>query len=145
MLQQYIVLLALAIIAVGCGTTTRPVQRDDWYQGGTLHQKSAAEWNAASARDRLATSADFVAKVSRPSSMDDLKAKANPQALQTSPWIAPAPGLHPARAPRRGSPDKLSSGRLAIGLAKSWGTLTQLAASPSRTKRKIRRPPRGCQ
>jgi len=32
-----------------------------WYEGGTLHKKSAIEWQAASSKDKLATCADFVA------------------------------------------------------------------------------------
>jgi hypothetical protein len=31
-----------------------------WYQGGTLHKKSALEWQTASRKDKLATCADFV-------------------------------------------------------------------------------------
>ncbi len=36
-----------------------------WYEGGTLHGKTIADWHAASGRDRLATSSDFVAKASK--------------------------------------------------------------------------------
>lgn len=32
-----------------------------WYEGGTLHSKSALAWQAASSSDKLATCADFVA------------------------------------------------------------------------------------
>ncbi len=35
----------------------------NWYEGGTLHQKSALKWQVASAHDKLATCADFVAKM----------------------------------------------------------------------------------
>ena len=31
----------------------------EWYVGGTLHGATAAEWRAATSRNRLATSADF--------------------------------------------------------------------------------------
>lgn len=34
-----------------------------WYQGGTLHSKSALEWQTAWAADKLATCADFVTKM----------------------------------------------------------------------------------
>ncbi len=37
--------------------TTTPEQA--WYSGGTLHDKTAADWLAADDRDRLATSADW--------------------------------------------------------------------------------------
>jgi hypothetical protein len=33
-----------------------------WYEGGTLHNASALEWQRASQEDRLATCADFVVK-----------------------------------------------------------------------------------
>jgi len=33
----------------------------EWYEGGTLHRGTVAEWKAASERNRLATSADFAA------------------------------------------------------------------------------------
>ena len=33
---------------------------EEWYSGGTLHQKSALDWQAAPADDKLATCADFV-------------------------------------------------------------------------------------
>ena len=63
------------LLACGCGGNTAP-QAAEWYEGGTLHQKTAEEWKLASARDRLATSADFAAKISKHSSMADLKTKA---------------------------------------------------------------------
>jgi hypothetical protein len=31
-----------------------------WYEGGTLHKKSALEWQSASSDDKLATCGDFV-------------------------------------------------------------------------------------
>lgn len=43
-----------------------------WYQGGTLHRASIAEWMAASYENRLATAADFVVSISK---------KENPQIL----------------------------------------------------------------
>ena len=39
----------------GSSTLTRK-----WYEGGTLHNKSAVEWQSASREDKLATCADFV-------------------------------------------------------------------------------------
>ena len=35
-------------------------KRKAWYSGGTLHKKSAIEWQTASSTDKLATCADFV-------------------------------------------------------------------------------------
>ncbi len=43
-----------------------------WYEGGTLHGKTVAEWHAASSRDRLATSSDFVAKIRKFDSLADM-------------------------------------------------------------------------
>jgi len=39
-------------------TSFTPVEK--WYQGGTLHDKSALEWQTASRANKLATCADFV-------------------------------------------------------------------------------------
>lgn len=36
-------------------------QAEEWYEGGTLHQKTMTEWCIAYQADRLATAADFVA------------------------------------------------------------------------------------
>jgi len=33
----------------------------EWYEGGTLHKKSGADWNVAQNRNRMATSVDFIA------------------------------------------------------------------------------------
>ena len=35
----------------------------EWYEGGTLHNKSALKWQTASTADKLATCADFVTKM----------------------------------------------------------------------------------
>jgi hypothetical protein len=51
-------------------------QKKEWYEGGTLHRKSALEWSKASHADRLATASDFTAKVTKPKSMSELKDKA---------------------------------------------------------------------
>jgi hypothetical protein len=40
------------------GTTVKK-----WYEGGTLHNKSALEWQTASRDDKLATCGDFVTKM----------------------------------------------------------------------------------
>ena len=54
-----------------------------WYEGGTLHKNTAAEWVTASDRDRLATSADFASTLLRQStawssieSLDDVRSYA---------------------------------------------------------------------
>ncbi len=40
-----------------------PVTVKKWYEGGTLHQKTALEWQSASSGDKLATCADFVTRM----------------------------------------------------------------------------------
>ena len=40
-------------------TTTTTSTAADWYEGGTLHKANAQQWRAGSARDRLATAADW--------------------------------------------------------------------------------------
>ncbi len=57
-----------------------------WYEGGTLHQKTVAEWQAASNRDRLATSSDFVAKIRKFDSLADMLVAAH--VMQTCITIA---------------------------------------------------------
>jgi hypothetical protein len=63
-------LIAVAMF-IGCGdggstTSNSPSSSPGagsapkWYQGGTLHKKSALEWQTASSKDKLATCADFV-------------------------------------------------------------------------------------
>jgi len=41
-------------------TPTHNSQSIKWYTGGTLHNKTVGDWNSASYKNRLATSADFV-------------------------------------------------------------------------------------
>ena len=65
-----IALLVMVVLAVGSvdsgtnGTNSTPrtssTPATEWYSGGTLHNKSALEWETASPRDKLATCADFV-------------------------------------------------------------------------------------
>ena len=61
----------LVILAVGStdsngwdgsrSPTYRQAQSRKWYEGGTLHNKSALQWQVAKADDKLATCSDFVA------------------------------------------------------------------------------------
>lgn len=57
-------LVVLCVLAVGSTDTDTSTDRTSkarkWYEGGTLHNKSALEWQAASSRNKLATCADFV-------------------------------------------------------------------------------------
>ena len=78
------------------GPTRRPTPK--WYQGGSLHQKTAAEWVKASERNRLATSADFATTalkgstvLDRMNSADDLR----PYAVDIKKCIDAAYHPHP--------------------------------------------------
>ena len=75
--------LILSIILAGCGDTDKKTElnakseikqelpesklreSDDsvWYSGGSLHDKSALDWQGASNANKLATCADFVSKI----------------------------------------------------------------------------------
>jgi hypothetical protein len=46
---------------------------EEWTHGGTLHHATVAQWRVATAANRLATSADFVASTQHPKSMEELK------------------------------------------------------------------------
>lgn len=48
-----------------------------WYNGGTLHNATGAQWLAGDFSDQLATSADFVAKMDAASDMSELRVRAN--------------------------------------------------------------------
>jgi len=62
-----VVLAAGSVDTGNNGTSTSPPRSSapstKWYQGGTLHSKSALEWQTASAADKLATCGDFVTKM----------------------------------------------------------------------------------
>lgn len=61
--------------AIGVGLLAMPAAAE-WYSGGTLHGATGRQWKAAPAQNRLATAADFVAKVAPPRSLDELREKA---------------------------------------------------------------------
>lgn len=52
--------IVLIVLLAACGSSeSSTAQNQEWYEGGTLHQRTAEEWVEASYRNRLATSADF--------------------------------------------------------------------------------------
>ncbi len=58
-------LIGLLIAVVALGSAFFVLNEDEevdllWYEGGTLHQSSIAEWRLGSERDQLATTADWV-------------------------------------------------------------------------------------
>jgi hypothetical protein len=54
-------LLAFALVSCGGGTETTAPMDTNWYEGGTLHKATAAEWSSASSGNQLATAADWSA------------------------------------------------------------------------------------
>ena len=83
----------LAFALASCGRWERAPEsgQKDWYEGGTLHKKTAQEWNSATPANRLATAADFVERVAKPVSMVDLKTKATEMEACISKTFAPPP------------------------------------------------------
>jgi hypothetical protein len=55
---------------------TAAAPAEEWYQGGTLHKSTGREWHAATYRNRLATSADFVARAKAASTRRELLVRA---------------------------------------------------------------------
>ncbi len=76
--RKYVFLvLLMSVIMSGCSifrqsyksipeeiksTDNYPENNDNWYKGGTLHDKTALEWQKASNANKLATCADFITK-----------------------------------------------------------------------------------
>ena len=52
-----------------------PVDRR-WYEGGTLHQATVAEWNGASDSNKLATAADFATSALHPRTTEEVRTPA---------------------------------------------------------------------
>ena len=53
-------MIAMLTLALYTGT---PAAAQQWYSGGTLHNKTALDWQVADSHDKLATCGDFIAKV----------------------------------------------------------------------------------
>lgn len=68
-LAKVLLLVALAAASVwvawnACAFAWRTLtESEPWWRGGTLHAASAAEWSAATQRNKMATAADWCAKV----------------------------------------------------------------------------------
>ena len=71
---------AIMVIAIIIGKLSSPSDALEktnlWYQGGTLHSSTAAEWNAASQENKLATCGDWAAMFNNTISMDVLRDRA---------------------------------------------------------------------
>lgn len=69
MLKKTILALTLLVVPV-------VVFAEEWYKGGTLHNATAREWHRSTARNQLATSADFVAAAKVAANMEQLRTRA---------------------------------------------------------------------
>jgi hypothetical protein len=63
----------IAVVAIGLCQTAHAEEK--WYEGGTLHKKTVAEWSKASERDKLATAADFLTHAWNKNLLKDFIAK----------------------------------------------------------------------
>ncbi len=45
----------------GCSGKEESVKESAWYEGGTLHQATVAEWKKATSQNKLSTCGDFIA------------------------------------------------------------------------------------
>lgn len=69
----------------GYSHLTRPAQAREWFEGGTLHDKTIGEWRAARYENRLATSADIVVSVGKYRTLPpDLKRRATEMEIAIS-------------------------------------------------------------
>jgi len=74
--------VSMLIFLSSCGSnnSNAPVKTqsniEKWYEGGTLHKAKISDWKAATEKNKLATCADFMAKVDNSVSMDVLKERA---------------------------------------------------------------------
>ena len=74
--------LCCAFIMFTCtGSTGSRYPPNQWFDGGTLHRSTVAEWRVATEANRLATSADFAVALmnrtgARPRTMDGYRPKA---------------------------------------------------------------------
>lgn len=87
-------------------TPQQPQQTKKWYEGGTLHQATIGEWHKASYENKLATSADFIAKMwkdksfkpeiqSQISSLDDVRILADEMVVFIDTATTPEEGQNP--------------------------------------------------
>ena len=61
---------SLATVLLALTLTCSAQESKKWYQGGTLHKKTGADWLKASSDNRVATSADFLTDLTEPITLD---------------------------------------------------------------------------
>lgn len=59
----YFLSLSILTLTASCGGGQSETPKDEWYVGGTLHESTLQLWNSSTAKNKLATCADFVANV----------------------------------------------------------------------------------
>ncbi len=76
-MRKYVYSLLLVIALLVC---VAPVSAKEWYEGGTLHDATIAQWKRAKRQDKIATCADWVSALCMKSKLtllisepDDLK------------------------------------------------------------------------
>lgn len=63
-------------------SVSAPIKQIQWYEGGTLHKATVAQWNAATNQNKLATAADWLAAtkwknhLNSPADFNKMKVKA---------------------------------------------------------------------
>ena len=77
------ILFALPLLACGSNSTASPTRRpsaaptNTWYQGGTLHSATVAEWLEATSPNRLATAGDWVTVTVGWTDLDEARQRAD--------------------------------------------------------------------
>lgn len=68
----FFVLISSILTITSCKSETlKPVNQ--WYQGGTLHTSTIADWKNATEENKLATCGDFCANIYKDNSIDEIK------------------------------------------------------------------------
>jgi hypothetical protein len=75
MKRKFVFIFLFIAITISETFSTGYFQKQKWYEGGTLHQSKIKDWKKATAENKLATCADFIASAKKASNMNDLLAK----------------------------------------------------------------------
>lgn len=123
--------LLIAPLVTADTTATKPAATtgDAWYQGGTLHQASALEWQVASDADKLATAGGLIAIVlesgrlvpmlsERISGLDDVKVLSEKLVVQLNEAFEPDPD--PAQNQRMFANQKVASTAVMLMTIMGW-------------------------
>jgi len=78
----FIIIISTAGLMIQCANNSNSdidkeeVEINEWYEGGTLHKAKVIEWKKATERNKLATCADYMAKVDDSVTMEVIKERA---------------------------------------------------------------------